>query len=148
MTDSVNWETLEDSAARSAGADVATLGLFMGIDYRSKGPRSQSAGESVVAVGSGIAFAVKAAVNLGVAQHDLDVIARLGERDGVDEFGRFGEVLAGFPGGHMILARIVGGQRSFGVAPVFLELGQVNRAETKIVGRVGEACAGIADALL
>jgi len=51
-------------------------------------------------------FAVEGAVHVGVAQDDLDVLARFGERNRFDEFGNFVVGALGFPEGNPVFAAL------------------------------------------
>src|SRR6185369_900555 len=70
---------------------------------------------------------VKSAVNVGVSDHDLDVIAGFGEGDRLDEFGGLFEGRIGQPVVHTRFARVVGGK---GGLPLTVQLIQ-HHAEVK-----------------
>src|SRR5450759_4626265 len=59
---------------------------------------------------SSLLGSVKSAVHVGIADHDLDIIPRLSERDGLDAFGRFLEGGVGEPVVHAGFSGVVGGQ--------------------------------------
>lgn len=64
---------------------------------------------------------IETPVNISITQHDLDVAARLVERNGFDELGRFPEGTPGAPGVGAARACIVGGKRNFGFSVVGIQ---------------------------
>src|SRR5579863_539190 len=79
-----------------------------------------------------IVFLIKLAINFGVARNDFDVLARFGERNRVDEFGRLPVRLPLSPSDYAIFARIVRGERRFDTAKLLLQIREIRGAEPHI----------------
>ncbi len=91
---------------------------------------------------------IKPAINVCVARHDLHVLARLGERNRVHEFGGLAICLARSPQYHAVFPGIVRGQRRFRAAKLLFEIRDIDRAEADIVIRIDELGARIANFFL
>src|ERR1700722_17088465 len=123
ITDSVKRSALEESFGLAAAARVGWTGFIL--------------------LGS-----VKSAIDIRVTRHDLDILARLGERNRVHEFSGLAVGLPRRPKRHAVFPGIVRGQRRFRAAKLFDEIGDVRGAQMDVVVRVGEACARILDFFL
>src|SRR5580658_6412092 len=107
ITDSVNSATLCDSSNLVA----ASIGCgFAGF----------------------IRFPVKLSINFGVARNQFHVLARLGERNRIDELGRLAIRLPGGPLRDARFPSIVRGQRRFVRAITFAEAGVVDGADANV----------------
>src|ERR1700691_231273 len=91
---------------------------------------------------------IKPTINVRVAGHDLHVLARLGERNRVHEFGGLAVRLSRRPQCHPVFSGIVRGQRRLSAAKLFFQTRQINRTEPHIIIRVNEPRARIANFLL
>src|ERR1700676_719987 len=72
------------------------------------------------------------AVDFGVAQHDLHVVARFGERDRLDELGNFFVIAFAAPQGDAIFAGIERGQRVFRSTRAAKQAGNIHHADLQI----------------
>src|ERR1700740_1870032 len=84
---------------------------------------------------------VEFSINGCVTSDDLDVLARLGKRNRVDKLRNFAVVLPFVPLRHAVFPRIVRGQRRFHTAEIFLQTGEIERAEAHVVIRIHKAAA-------
>src|SRR5277367_450219 len=88
---------------------------------------------------------INPAINVRVARHDLHVLARLGERNRVHEFGSLAVRLPRRPKYYPVFSRIVRGQRPLSAAKLLFQSRQIGRAEPHIVIRVRQPRARIAN---
>src|SRR5271154_4197388 len=123
ITDSVKRSALEERTGLAAAARSGWAG-FIGL--RSIDP----------------------AIDVRIARHDLHVLARLGERNRIHEFGRLAIGLSCCPSDHAVFSGIVRGQRRFSGAKLLDQIRDVGGAEPDVVVRIDEHGAGIADLLL
>src|SRR5204863_6609873 len=84
------------------------------------------------------ASGINHAVELRVAKDDLDVFARLRERDGFDKLRNFFVIAFGFPSGDAVFAGVIGSKRAFRGARQLDETFEIKGAQLDVVGGVEE----------
>ena len=80
-----------------------------------------------------LGLAVDQAIHLGVAQDDLHVVARFGERDGLDQFSDLFVLAFGAPRGDAVFTGVVGRDSVFRSARGAREVRDVEHAQFDIV---------------
>ncbi len=91
------------------------------------------------------AGAVDLAIDVGVAHDDLDVVARFGEWNRLDQFGDFFVVAFGAPRGDAIFTGVECRERVLGFAGRLQQAGDVKHSEFEIVFGVEELRFGVAN---
>src|SRR5690348_252715 len=135
ITDSVNCSAFAESMRR---ASCVIVDSFM-VETKSLGSGGKKARLMVMA-GSGGRYrdggrnagAVNHAVDFGVAQNDLHVVARFRERDRFHEFRNFVVIAFGAPKRDAIFAGVKRGQRIFRCAKIAQQSGDVHHADLQV----------------